>query len=103
MRFTKNDPRTRRLARMGGNKNAVRCNHIDEDLAWRLRIARWHGTMPADVQHDLEFIHFPDYVTLPNCKEIRSIIRKAEREYNCSFTAAEEYLINFRKEGYKND
>ena len=76
MRFTKNDPRTRRLARMGGNKNAIRCNHIDEDLAWRLRIARWHGTMPAKVQHDLEFIQFPDYVTLPIVKRLNALYEK---------------------------
>ena len=87
MRFTKNDPRTRCLARSGGNKNAVRCQHIDEDLAWKLRIARRNGEMQSAIAHDLEFIIFPDYITLPKCKEIRRIIRKAEREYNCSFTA----------------
>ena len=103
MRFTKNDPRTRRMARMGGNKNAVRCRHIDEDLAWKLRIARWNGEIQSDIAHDLEFMDFPDYVTLPTCKEIRAIIRKAERMHNCDFSTAEEYLINFRKDGYKND
>ena len=102
MRFTKNDQRTRRLSRSGGERNAMRCYHLDEDLAWKLRIARWNATLPTNIAKQLDEMSFPDYVLLPTCKEIRAIIRRAEREYKCSFTAAEEYLITFRKDGYKN-
>lgn len=103
MRFAKNDKRTRLLARSGGERNAIRCYHLDEDLAWKLRIARRNEILPENIAKQMDDMNFPDYALLPTCKEIRAIIRRAEREYKCSFTDAEEYLIKFRKEGYKND